>query len=272
MKKIVLVFSFFYYTFLLYSSLYLVGCKSDPFNGPDIIDPPTLPDTLGNVSGYINSSDGAVKGAQISLNDKTTISDSNGFFEFRDCIKKELVIKIMDPEFGEYSNSISVTDSLILNIQLTRIKYDYIPLKVGNQWTYHWTSGWYASGGGGGHSAGTLNWKVESVTGNYPNFSFNIKETRYDSSDNSSTERFFNLITSSSDSLECVGNNYLIRFSKIKRFYDITVGDSVYNFLPYDNYTLKLERKIGVIQCFYGSGGITFGSSTDFEIIDYMLK
>ena len=138
MKKLVLVFGFFLFAFILFSTLYLVGCKSDPINGPDNISPP--PDTLGNVAGSINSLDGPVEDAYIVLNNKTTFSDSNGFFQFKDCIKKDLVITITHPEFSEYSNSISVTDSLDLNIALTRIKYDYFPLKVGNQWQYHWTS------------------------------------------------------------------------------------------------------------------------------------
>lgn len=268
MEKIVLVRVLLSFINILSSSLFLVGCKSDPINGPNITRPQ---DTLGNVSGYINSSDGPVKDAYILLNNKTTFSDSNGFFEFRDCIKKDLVIKIMHQEFSEYSNSISVTDSLNVNIQLTRIKYDYFPLKVGNKWTYHWTSGWYASGGGGGHSAGTLTWKVESVTGNYPYLIFNIKESKYDSSDNSNTTEFFSFITNSSDSLEHLGNSYM-RLIKTRRFYDITFGNIVYQYLPYDNYTLKLEKNIGVIQCYYGYGGITFGYNTNFEVIDYKIN
>ena len=113
MKKLVVVFSFFLFAFILSSSLFLVGCKSDTINGPDIINPP--PDTLGNVSGYINSSDGPVEDAYIVLNNKTTFSDSNGFFQFKDCIKKDLVITITHPEFSEFSNSINVSDSLDLD-------------------------------------------------------------------------------------------------------------------------------------------------------------
>ena len=248
----------------------MIGCKSDAINGPDNISP--TPDTLGNVSGYINSLDGPVEDAYITLNNKTTFSDSNGFFQFKDCIKNDLVLTITHPEFSEYSNSISVTDSLYLDISLTRIKYDYFPLKVGNQWTYHWTSGWYASGGGGGSSAGKIDWVVTSKSGSYPNWIYNLKETFLDSTNNSLTARFFNLITNSSDSIECVGNNYLIRMTKTRRFYDITFGNIVYQFLPYDNYTLKLEKNIGVIQCSYGRAGITFGYGTVYEIISYKLN
>src|SRR5690606_33720991 len=115
MKKIVLLCVLSSFIIILSSSLFLVGCKSDPINGPNI----TIPqDTLGNVSGYINSSDGPVNGAYVILNNETTFSDSNGFFEFKDCIKKDLVITITHPEFSEYSSTISVTDSLNLNIVL----------------------------------------------------------------------------------------------------------------------------------------------------------
>lgn len=270
MKKIVLVLGFSYYTFIVFFFLFYTGCKSDFINSPNNIEP--LPDTLGNVVGYLNSLEGPVENAYIFLDEKSTFSDSAGFFEFRNVKKQQSVITISNPEFDTYMNTIDITDSLVLNVELTRIKYDYLPLKVGNHWRYHWTSGWYASGGGGGHSTGTMDWKIESVVGIYPSYTFNIKETRYDSSDNSSSERFFSLRTNSSDSLELIGNSYLIRTSKIKRFYNITFGDTVYNFLPYDNYTLKLKRNIGAIQCHYGMTGITFGSSTNYEILNYTIN
>mgnify|MGYP003531011032 FL=1 len=88
MKKMVLVFSFFLFAFILSSSLFLVGCKSDPYYGPYIVNPPPPVDTLGNVSGYINSLDGPVEDAYLTLNNKTTFSDGTGFFEFKEIIKR----------------------------------------------------------------------------------------------------------------------------------------------------------------------------------------
>ena len=270
MKKLVVVFSFFLFAFILSSSLFLVGCKSDTINGPDIINPP--PDTLGNVSGYINSSDGPVEDAYIVLNNKTTFSDSNGFFQFKDCIKKDLVITITHPEFSEFSNSINVSDSLDLDITLTRIKYDYFPLKVGNQWQYHWTYGWGASGGYGGQSSGTLDLKVISVAGTYPNYTFQVRETRYDSTSNYTTQMNINIQKNNSDSIRVSEYTYFFKTTNIRRFYYITFGDTVYNFGSYDNYTLKLKKNIGAIQCYYGMAGITFGYSTEYKILSYTLN
>jgi hypothetical protein len=146
-KKLVLVFGLLcFFTFIVFSILFSAGCKSDSINGPENINPKL--DTLGNVTGYINSLDGPIEDAYISLNNKTTFSDSSGFFELKDCLKKNLVLTISHPEFREYSNSINITDSLNLNIGLTRTKYDYFPLKVGNHWTYHWIHSGYTTAGG----------------------------------------------------------------------------------------------------------------------------
>ena len=271
MKKMVLVFSFFLFAFILSSSLFLVGCKSDPYYGPYIVNPPTPVDTLGNVTGYINSLDGPVKDAYITLNDKKTYSDSSGFFEFKDCLKKNSVLTIAHPEFSEYSNSIIVTDTLNLNIALTRIKYDYFPLKVGNHWRYHWTNSWYASGGSGGHSAGTIDLHIISVVGTYPNYLFKFNEIRFDSSNNSVSEKYINIQINNSDSIIVSDWSYIFRTSTIKRYYSVTYPDTVYIY-GVENSTTKLTRNKGIIQFYYGTGGITFGSFTNIEIIDYTIN
>ena len=268
MKKLVLFLSF--YSIIVFSLLFYSGCKSDTINGPDNISPP--PDTLGNVSGYINSIEGPVEDAYITLNGKTTFSDSIGHFEFKDLLKNNSMVTVSHPEFSEYSDSVNITDSLNLNIELTRIKYDYFPLKVGNRWKYYWENVWYASGGGGGSSAGTIDWEIESVSGAFPNFLFKLKETRYDSSDNSSTERYLDLLTNNSDSIEVLGSNYILRVQKMRRYYDTTYSDIAYIFTGYYNYTLKLKKNIGVIQCYYGVQGINFGEITNFEILCYTLN
>lgn len=287
MKKLVLLFSFsylllFFYSFILLffcsfvllffcSSLFLVGCKSDSINRPYIINPPTPTDTLGSVSGYINSIDGPIEDAYITLNNLTTFSDSNGFFEFKDCIKKNSVLTIAHPEFSDYSNSIIVTDTLNLNIALTRIKYDYFLLKVGNHWTYHWINNWYTSGGGSGQSAGTIDLHIVSVAGTYPNYLFKFNETRFDSSNNSVSEKYINIQTNNSDSIIVFDWSYIFRTSTIKRYYSVTSPD-IFNIFGFENSTTKLTRNKGIIQFYYGTNNITFGSFKNIEIIDYTLN
>jgi hypothetical protein len=255
--------------FIVISLLLFSGCNSIDDN--IIINPPVdIPDTLGNVIGYINSYDGPVEDAYITLDNKITFWDSNGFFEFKDCVKKILVITISHPEFSEYSNSISITDSLRLDVALTRIKYDYFPLKVGNHWKYHWTNSWYASGGGGGNSAGTIYWDIVGVVGVYPNFVYKIKETRFDSTYNTSNETYINIQTNLSDSIKVLDLGYILKSPVIRRYYPTSYQDTVYVF-GYENSTTKLKRSNGVIQCYYGYGGITYGSFTNIEMISYEL-
>ena len=262
----VLVFSFYLFSFILFSSFFLVGCKYDSINGPDIINSPALPDTLGNVSGYISSSNGPVKDAYITLNNKIAFSDSNGFFEFKDCIKKNLVITILHPEFSEYSNSLDVTDSLNLNIALTRIKYDYFPLKVGNKWQYHYIYSGYTPAGGF-YDAAKIYWEVISKTGNYPNWIFNLKETYHDSSDNSITTNYFNIKTEQSDSISFIGvNNFFA--NKIRRYYGIKHGEIVSSLEPLHEF----KRNVGFIGFSYGWGGIQMGYNWWCKIIDYSLQ
>ena len=265
MKKMVLVFSFFLFAFILSSSLFLVGCKSDPYYGPYIVNPPPPVDTLGNVSGYINSLDGPVEDAYLTLNNKTTFSDSTGFFEFKDCVKKNSVLTILHPEFSEYSNSINVTDSLNLNIALTRIKYDYFPLKVGNKWQYHYIYSGYTPAGGF-YNAARIDWEVMSMTGNYPNWIFNLKETYIDSTDNSITTNYFNIKTEQSDSILFAGPNKFFA-NKIRRYYGIENGEIVAT--PYPGHEFK--KNIGFIGFDYGWGGIQTGYNWWCEIIEYSL-
>jgi len=275
MKKLVLIinedFKYFIYSpsHIIIWLLIFSGCNSNDDN--IIINPPVdIPDTLGKVIGYISSNDGPVEDAYINLDNKITFSDSNGFFEFKDCVKKNLVITISHPEFSEYSDSISVTDSIDLNIVLTRIKYDYFPLKVGNQWTYHWTNSWYASGGGGENSAGTIYWDIVSVAGVYPNFVYKIKEMRFDSTYNTSNETYINIQTNLSDSIKVLDLGYILKYPVIRRYYPLSYQDTV-NVFGYENSTIKLKRSNGVIQCYYGYGGITYGSFTNIDLINYKL-
>ena len=265
MKKLVLFFSFLLFAFILSSSLFLVGCKSDPINGPNIINPPTQSGTLGNITGYINSSDGPVKDAYITFNDKKTFSDSSGFFEFKDCIKKNSVLTITHPEFSEYSNSIDVTDSLNLSIDLTRVKYDYFPLKVGNKWQYHYIYSGYTPAGGF-YNAARIDWEVMSMTGNYPNWIFNLKETYLDSTDNSITTNYFNIKTEQSDSILFDGPNKFFA-NKIRRYYGIENGEIVATTYP----THEFKKNIGFIEFSYGWGGIQMGQNWWCKIIDYSL-
>ena len=259
-----------YSVFVVFSLLLFDRCNSNASD--DIIIPPiNIPDTLGNVTGYINSIDGPVEDANIALNNKTTFSDSSGFFEFKDCIKKNLELTIVHPEYGGYTNSINVTDSLDLDINLTRIKYDYFPLKVGNHWTYHWSNVWYASGGGGGNSTGTIDWEIVNVEGVYPNFVYKLKETRFDSTYNSSTEKYLDIQTNLSDSIKVLDLGYILKSPVIRRYYPTSYQDTIYVF-GYENSSLKLKRMIGVINCNYGMGGITYGSFTNIEILSYDLQ
>jgi hypothetical protein len=230
-----------------------------------LLNPPTPPDTLGDVSGYINSSDGPVKDAYITLNNKTTFSNSDGFFEFKECPKKNLVLTISHPEFSEYSNSISVTDSLNLNIALTRIKYDYFPLEVGNKWQYHYIYSGYTPAGGF-YNVAKIDWEVLSKTGNYPNWIFNLKETYLDSTDNSITTNYFNIKTEQSDSNLFKGPNNFFD-NKIRRYYGIENGEIVAT--PYPAHEFK--KNIGFLGFNYGWGGIQMGQNWHCEIIDYSL-
>ncbi len=265
MKKLVLFFSFFLFAFILSSSLFLIGCKSDTIYEPYIVNPP--PDTLGNVSGFINSLDEPIEDAYLTLNNKTTFSDSNGFFEFKDCVKKNSVFTTSHPEFSEYSNSINVTDSLNLDIALTRVKYDYFPLKVGNKWQYHYIYFGYTPVGGF-YNAAKIDWEVTSKSGSYPNWIYNLKETFLDSTDNSLTARFFNIIRSDDDSITFLGVNKLIGDSKtIRRYFTSDFPESIYQMDPRHGF----KRNIGFIEFDYGFAGGHIGNYWRCEIIDYSL-
>ncbi|MBK7228323.1 MAG: hypothetical protein IPH97_05555 [Ignavibacteriales bacterium] len=164
-----------------------------------------------------------------------------------------------------------MTDTLNLNIALTRIKYDYFLLKVGNHWTYHWINNWYTSGGGSGQSAGTIDLHIVSVAGTYPNYLFKFNETRFDSSNNSVSEKYINIQTNNSDSIIVFDWSYIFRTSTIKRYYSVTSPD-IFNIFGFENSTTKLTRNKGIIQFYYGTNNITFGSFKNIEIIDYTLN
>ena len=228
---------------------------------------------LGNVSGYINSLDGPVEDAYLTLNNKTTFSDSNGFFEFKDCIKKNSVFTISHPEFSEYSNSINVTDSINLNIALTRIKYDYFPLKVGNHWTYFWNnSGGAHPPGVYWHSEGTLQLNVISAAGIYPNYTYRVKETRYDSTNNYTNHHYFNIQSNNSDSIFVSESSYLIKRTTIRRLREVTDPDTVLFFGGYEGLETKLKRNIGIVYVFYGFHGITYSNVTSFRLFSCTLN
>lgn len=114
--------------------------------------------------------------------------------------------------------------------------------------------------------------KVVSGTGTYPNYTYQVREASYDSTNNYTTRKNINIQTNNSDSIYVSEFSYFFKTTRIKRFYDITFGDTVYNFGSYDNYSLKLKKNIGVIQCSYGRAGITFGYGTVYEIISYKLN
>jgi hypothetical protein len=93
MKKIVLVinedFKYFIYnpSHIIIWLLIFSGCNLN--DNSILINPPVeIPNILGNVKGYINSIDGPLEDAYITQDNKITFSDSNGFFEFKDCVKK----------------------------------------------------------------------------------------------------------------------------------------------------------------------------------------
>jgi len=105
------------------------------------------------------------------------------------------------------------------------------------------------------------------MTGNYPNWIFNLKETYLDSTDNSITINYFNIKTEQSDSILFDGSNKFFAY-KIRRYYGIENGEIVAT--PYPAHEFK--RNVGFIGFSYGWGGIQMGQNWWCEIIDYSLQ
>lgn len=271
MKHIILYPLFIFLTFHL-----LVGCKSDENNNSNnIINPPIEPsDTLGIVRGYISSDNEPVEDAFIVLDNDTTFSDVDGFFEFTDCIMRTLDLSITHPEFSSYNNLINVTDSLNLTVILSRSHYDYFPLKVGNEWQYHWINSGSVHGGGSWYNPGLIKLKIETKSGKYPNFIFNVRETYYDSTYSSTNVSYFTIHSLNNDSIKFVGTG------TSKLFYnygdDITLPRYLTTNYPeiqayYITVSLrKQKRNIGLIYYELAMGG-TLSQFFSAELIYYNL-
>ncbi|MBZ0199297.1 MAG: hypothetical protein K8H86_05485 [Ignavibacteriaceae bacterium] len=248
---------------------FLISCNSDDEN--EIINnPPTNNvDTLGNLYGHIQSTEGHIKDAYVTLANSSTFSDSNGNFIFYDCAKKSSILSIYHSEFEAYSNTIMITDSLNLVIPLSRLKYDYFPLKVGNHWQYHHIySSW--SAGGGGSNPSKIDWEVVEKSGNYPKWIFKLKETIYDSTYNSIAVEYFYINCDNNDTISINGTSILmLSANKFQRYYSTTYTNSVYSQSPPNSI---YQRNIGLIEYNYGWSGGQMGAQWWCKLINYSLQ
>lgn len=249
-----------YLASILSSLILLIACSSD--------DNINVPDLLGDVQGHISSSEGPIRDAYIKLNDQTTFSDNNGYFEFKNCLKQESAIRIEHPEFEEYIDTVTVTGAIVLNINLNRTHYDYFPLKVGNEWQYHWVSSGYASPNVSWYNPGKIDWEVVEKSGNYPFWIYRVKETYYDSTSSTTEENYFEIKALDNDSILFIGTNKLL-WGSIRRYFPTNYSDTVYVFSP--PYTRIYKRNTGLIHYSGNYGGITYGWSKSAKLIDYNL-
>jgi len=245
--------------------LLLYSCDTEKEN---INNPPTNGiDTLGNIYGHIQSIEGPVKDAYVTLDNSSTFSDSNGNFQFFNCTKKSSILSIDHPEFEIYSNTLIVTDSLNLNISISRLKYDYFPLKVGNHWQYYYLHYGYTPAGGF-YLPALIDLEVLSKSGNYPYWTYNLKETFFDSTNNSITESYFNVMTSYNDSITFIGTNRLIGDNhSIRRYFTINYPETVSQMDPIHFF----KRNIGLTGFNYGWNGNQSGWNWRCELLDYTL-
>lgn len=116
--------------FCIFCFLFVLGCDKPTEN--TIVEK----DKYFSVKGKIYFEGSPVKGVEVSLESKTCLSDSNGYFQFDSVKAGQSLLSLSHQKYRNPDTLIKIDSELNLNIPLTLRSDSYYPLHIGNKWFY----------------------------------------------------------------------------------------------------------------------------------------
>jgi hypothetical protein len=161
-----------YILFLIYSFV-IISCNTVDPNDSDLGGHHTVSGTIWD---HVNNNSPNRKvGAPVVIGNDTSVSNTEGEFNFSNVLEGKHIISVSLPNYEFYADTINVLMDTVIDIHLFGIKEDYFPIQVNTQKRFE-----YHSGSGGGlfwvSDSGEATWNIYSLMQQEDKLIYNVEE------------------------------------------------------------------------------------------------